>query len=70
MVVVLVLEIKKGLILGHFYLQAATGVNPPLPAHLADLYERTERFSVLPNDQVAIERFVRSHGRAARRGAA
>ena len=49
---------------------AATGVEPPLPAHLADLYEREERFSVLPNDQVAIERFVRSHGRAARRGAA
>lgn len=30
--------------------EAATGVRPPLPAHLADLFERTERFDVLPND--------------------
>jgi threonine synthase len=36
----------------------ATGVEPPLPAHLADLFEREERFDVLPNDLVAIQQFV------------
>nr|WP_256515593.1 threonine synthase [Alsobacter ponti] len=50
--------------------RAATGVSPALPAHLADLLERPERFSVLPNDQAAIERFVSERGRAARKGAA
>ena len=44
--------------------KAATGVDPPLPAHLADLHERKERFTVLPNDQGAVERFVRSRARA------
>lgn len=34
--------------------EKATGIRPPLPAHLADLYERSERFEVLPasTDQV------------------
>ena len=36
----------------------ATGVRPPLPPHLADLFERTERFTVLPSDLPAIEHFV------------
>ncbi len=30
--------------------QKATGIHPPLPPHLSDLMERTERFDVLPND--------------------
>ena len=30
--------------------KAATGVHPRLPAHLADLHERKERYTVLPND--------------------
>jgi threonine synthase len=36
----------------------ATGVHPPLPAHLADLFDRPERFDVLPNDLGAIQRYV------------
>ena len=38
----------------------ATGVRPPLPAHLADLYERTERVTDLPNDLATVEDFVDS----------
>ncbi len=30
--------------------QKATGIRPPLPSHLADLYDRKEVFTVLPND--------------------
>jgi threonine synthase len=30
--------------------EAATGVRPPLPAHLADLFERPERYRVVAND--------------------
>lgn len=35
-----------------------TGQNPPLPAHLADLYERPERFTVMPNDYAAFVNFI------------
>ena len=35
--------------------ERATGVRPSLPAHLADLIDRRERFTVLPNDQGAVE---------------
>ena len=38
--------------------ERATGVHPPLPAHLADLFERDEHTTVLPNDLVTIERLV------------
>jgi len=38
--------------------ERATGVRPALPAHLADLLERPERFDRLPNDLVAVERYV------------
>ena len=41
--------------------EAATGVRPPLPPALADLYGREERFSVLPNDLHAVQGFVRAH---------
>lgn len=30
--------------------EAATGIRPPLPAHLADLFERPERYEVVAND--------------------
>ncbi|MHB1139865.1 MAG: threonine synthase [Microthrixaceae bacterium] len=40
--------------------EAAVGVRPPLPAHLADLFERTERIEHAPNDLVAIESLVRA----------
>jgi len=43
--------------------QRATGIHPPLPAALADLYEREERFTVLPNDLAAAQGFVRRHSR-------
>ena len=38
----------------------ATGLQPKLPCHLADLFERAECHSVLPNEQSTIEEFVRS----------
>jgi threonine synthase len=46
--------------------KAATGVEPPLPAWLSDLYQRQERFDALANDQDAIEAFVRARSRAGR----
>ena len=50
--------------------KAACGVEPPLPDWLTDLPKRQERVTVLPADQVAVERFVASASRAAREGAA
>ena len=44
---------------------AATGQHPSLPAHLADLLERKERYDVLANDIGTVERFIREHARAA-----
>ena len=41
-------------------IERAIGLRPPLPAHMADLLERPERFEVLPNDQASIERFIRA----------
>ncbi len=43
--------------------EQATGFRPPLPARLADLYEREERYSVLPNGLGEIEAAVRAHVR-------
>ena len=37
----------------------ASGVRPPLPAHMADLLERPERFEHAPNDLGAVEGHVR-----------
>ncbi len=47
---------------------AAAGLRAPLPAHMEGLLERKEHFTVLPNDQAAIERFVRGRARAAGNG--
>ncbi|SFC39056.1 threonine synthase [Tropicimonas isoalkanivorans] len=44
--------------------EAATGVRPPLPNRMADLYERPERVSRVANDLTAIEDLIRK-GRAA-----
>jgi threonine synthase len=41
--------------------EAATGVRPPLPNRLADLYEREERYTVLPNDMTEVSDFIRRH---------
>ena len=48
-------------------MRQATGITPALPPRLADLYQRKERYTVLPNDLGAVQ----SHTRAfARRNAA
>lgn len=43
----------------------ATGVRPELPTHLADLFERDEQFTVLPNNLGAIQNFVEASRRTA-----
>jgi threonine synthase len=40
--------------------ERATGVRPPLPEHLADLFDRPERFVELPADLAAVQDYVRS----------
>ena len=50
--------------------EAATGIRPSLPPALADLMERKERMTVLPNDLAAVQRFVRAHARIAALGGA
>jgi threonine synthase len=44
--------------------ERATGIRPALPAHMADLMARPESFTVLANDQGAVERFIRARARA------
>ncbi len=39
----------------------ACGVRPALPARLADLYQREERVTVVPNDLAAVEALVRQN---------
>jgi threonine synthase len=41
-------------------IERATGMRPSLPPCLSDLTERPENYSVLPNDQDEVERFVLS----------
>lgn len=41
-------------------MEQATGERPPLPARLADLYERPEKFTRAPNDLAAIQAQVRA----------
>jgi len=41
-------------------MERATGQRPALPPRLADLFERPERFTVMPNDVGAIETAVRA----------
>jgi threonine synthase len=43
--------------------ESATGVHPPLPPSLADLFQRPERFTTLPNDLNEVKAFVRKHAR-------
>jgi threonine synthase len=38
--------------------EQATGVRPPLPAHLADLFDLPEHVTRLPNDLAAVQQFV------------
>ena len=39
--------------------EAATGIRPPLPNHMADLYERPERVTRVANDLARIEDLIR-----------
>ena len=43
---------------------AASGIEPPLPAWLADLYQRSERVDVLENDQRVLEDYIGTRSRA------
>ncbi len=43
--------------------EAATGVRPALPLRLADLLDRPERMTVLPNDAGAIAAHIAAHAR-------
>ena len=40
--------------------ESATGIRPPLPERVGDLFDRDERFDVLPNDLATVEAHVRS----------
>lgn len=44
--------------------ERATGIHPPLPARLADLMERRERFTSLPDDLAAVQAFVEARRQA------
>ena len=44
--------------------ERATGVRPPLPDQLADLMNREERYSVLPNDLKIVQDHIRENARA------
>lgn len=44
--------------------EAATGVHPALPPRMADLFDREERLTQLPNDVVALAKYIRTHARA------
>lgn len=51
-------------------IELATGARPPLPGHLADLFDKKEHFAILPNDQIEVERFIRARaGRASKKAA-
>src|SRR5512138_636378 len=53
--------------------EKASGLRPALPARLADLYDREERCTTLPNDLVALQDFIRgrrSHQPQRAKGAA
>src|SRR5690606_29954999 len=42
--------------------KAGIGVNPQLPHHLADLFERKEAYDVVPNELKAIHDAIRQKG--------
>ncbi|WP_147108431.1 threonine synthase [Tateyamaria sp. syn59] len=41
--------------------EAATGITPPLPPRMADLYERAERLTRVPNDLDALKAHILTH---------
>jgi len=46
--------------------ERATGIRPPLPPGLAEIAEKHERITILPNDVGAVARFVRARARRVR----
>lgn len=40
--------------------EAATGIHPPLPPKLSDLFDREERYDACPNDLEAVKDYVRT----------
>ena len=38
--------------------EKASGIRPPLPAHMADLFERPERFDIVANDLAQVRAYV------------
>lgn len=38
-----------------------TGIHPELPAHMADLFERQEKFDILPNDLETLKAYIRKN---------
>ncbi len=46
--------------------EAATGTRPKLPPHLADLFDREERYDVLPATVEAVKAYVSARARAAK----
>ncbi len=51
-------------------IERAIGARPSLPGCLAGLLDRQEHFSILPNDQGEVERFIRARARRASKKAA
>ena len=49
--------------------ERATGICPPMPDALAEIMEKPERVSVLPNDFSMVSRFIRDRARLRRRAA-
>ena len=41
--------------------EKAIGIRPPLPPHLADLYDRQEHVTSLPNDMVKVKDFIKNN---------
>lgn len=39
--------------------EQATGIRPPLPSRMADLYDRSERITEVPNDLAALQSIIR-----------
>ncbi|MGD9617474.1 MAG: threonine synthase [Alphaproteobacteria bacterium] len=48
--------------------ERATGLRPAIPPALAEIIEKPERFTVLPNDVATVARYVRAHARRAGAG--
>ncbi len=44
--------------------EKASGIRPALPPHLADLLERKEHYSTLPNSLAEVQEFISGHSRA------